>query len=81
MITGKGALITRSQRIALNYQLSTKGGKVRTGNLICDTSALDHGIFCERLTLECEDGTAIDIAVTCIGDRHMCFVGNVLAAA
>jgi hypothetical protein len=82
MPTGNAHLITRAgRRIALSYQLSTSSGNVRTGNLLCDTSVIDPGVFCERMTLVCDDGISFDIVATHVGDRHISFVGNVLAVA
>lgn len=79
MNTRNARLIMRNgQHIALACQLSSTDSKVRTGNLLCDTTAIDPGVFCDRLTLECEDGSVFDIVATNIGNRCITFVGAAL---
>jgi hypothetical protein len=79
MNTRNARLIMKNgQHIALAYHLFSTDGKVRAGNLLCDTTAIDPGVFCDRLTLECEDGSSFDIVATSIGNRHITFVGTVL---
>lgn len=79
MITGKGTLLLRlAGRIAVNYEFDGDYDDTRAGYLRCDTSAVDPAAFCDQLTLECDDGSEITVAVMNVSDRHLSVIGRVL---
>lgn len=79
MITGKGTLKLRlAGRIAVRYEFSDDCDDARVGYLLCDTTAVDPTAFCDRLRLECDDGSELTVAVTNVSDRHLSVVGRVL---
>lgn len=82
MATGKGSLILRDgRRIAVDYQFANNFDNARAGYLLCDTASLDPAELCYRLTLDCDDGTRVGLAVTHSSDRHLAVTGRVLQTA
>lgn len=80
MITGKGTLVLRSgRRIALGYKFGSDFGDTRAGYLLCDTRSFDPGELGYRLTLNCDDGTAIHVEVMHYSDHHLTVMGRVLS--
>ncbi|WP_156410439.1 hypothetical protein [Bosea sp. Root381] len=81
MISGKGRLVLRYARtISVEYQFGGAYDDTRSGYLLCDTSQVDPANFCDRLTLLCDDGVEIIVAVTNVGDRHLAVVGRLRPA-
>ncbi|MDU0343184.1 hypothetical protein [Bosea rubneri] len=79
MITGEGTLILRDgRRIPLAYSFAPVYDDLRVGHLTCDTSTVDPAAFFGRLTVECDDGTTVLIAVMHHGDRYIAVTGRVL---
>lgn len=79
MITGNGALILREgRRMPLVYYFVADYDDLRVGHLDCDTSPIDPAAFFGRLTVECDDGTTVLIAVTHHSDRYIAVTGRVL---
>lgn len=82
MVTGKGTLVLRSgRRIALDYKFGSDYGDRRAGYLLCDTTSFDPAELCYRLTLNCDDGTAVVLAVMHYSDHHLTVMGQVIEAA
>lgn len=80
MIIGKGTLVLHSgRRVAVEYQFGSDYDDTRVGYLLCDTSSLNPVEFCHRLTLHCDDGTAVVVAVMHYSDRHLAVTGRVLS--
>lgn len=81
MITGKGTLILRDgHRLPLSFQFGSDYDDIRAGYLFCDTSALDPALLQNRLTVICDDGTDIVVAVMHSSDRYLAVTGRVLLA-
>jgi len=81
MITGKGVLILRyAGRIDVEYQFGGVYDDTRSGYLLCDVSKIDPAAFGERLTLICDDGCEVLVAVMNVSDRHLGVIGRVLPA-
>ncbi len=77
MDRGRGQLVTKAgMRISLDYEFVSIGHKLREGHLLSDTREIDPGIFCERLRLDCENGSSFDIAVINLSDKGVSFVAS-----
>jgi hypothetical protein len=82
MIKGKGVLVLRDQRrIPVEYQFGGNHDDTRVGYLVFDTSELDPGVLLDRLTVDCDDGTDLTIAVMHSSDRHLAVIGRVVQSA
>ena len=77
MHTGKGSLILRGgRRIPVIYRFGSNHGDTREGFLDCDVSEIDPGVLLDRLTVICDDGTSVIIAVMHSSDRHLAVIGR-----
>lgn len=77
MHTGKGILALRGGKsIPLRYEFGSDYGDTRAGYLLCDTSRLDPGELFHRLTLDCDDGTKVVLAVMHSGDHYLAVTGR-----
>lgn len=80
MITGKGNLVLRNgRRIPLLYQFVADYDDLRVGRLDCDTSTVDPAAFFDRLTVQCDDGATVLVAVMHHSDTYIAVTGRILA--
>lgn len=80
MHSGKGILIFRNgKRVPVEFQFGSDYDDSRSGYLLCDTSKLDPALLIDRLTVECDDGKRIVVAVMHSSDRHLAVIGRVAA--
>ncbi|MDU0343212.1 hypothetical protein [Bosea rubneri] len=79
MLTGSGTFVLRDgRRIPLAYSFAPAYDDLRVGHMNCDTSTVDPAAFFGRLTVECDDGTTVLIAVMHHGDSYIAATGRVL---
>lgn len=79
MITGTGTLVLRDgRRIPLAYHFAADYDDLRVGRLDCDTRPIDPAEFFGRLTVECDDGTTVLIAVMHHSDSYIAVTGRIL---
>jgi hypothetical protein len=81
MHTGKGILkLSDGRRLPVEYQFGSDYDDTRAGYLICEASTIDPGSMCERLLIECDDGTEVVAAVMHSSERYLAITGRVLPA-
>lgn len=82
MHSGKGSLVLRDgRRIPTSFQFSNDFGDTRGGYLLCDTANLDPAILLGSLSLECEGGVDVLVAVMHSSDRYLAVTGRILSTA
>lgn len=78
MHTGRGFLVLHDgRRLRLNFQFADYEGASYGGYLHFDTSILDPADYGGRLSVQCEDGTEIEVVVIQRCDRHLMVTGQV----
>lgn len=79
MLDGIGSVTLRSGRtLPVTYQFDTHHERHWVGYLIVETAHTDPSEFSYKILLYCEDGTAVELAVTDWTDRHMAVIGRPL---
>jgi hypothetical protein len=81
MLNGIGAVTLRSGRtLPVRYQFGDPREHHWVGYLIVETAHTDPSEFAYKILLHCDEGTAVELAVTNWTDRHMAVVGRPLPA-
>jgi len=81
MFIGNGVLVLcDGRKLPLSYRFGTDYDDRRDGFLFCDTSDVDHNVFCHGLRVNCEDGTHVSVAVTHSNNRYLAVTGRVVPA-
>lgn len=81
MLNGFGSVTLRSGRtLPVEYQFGTQQKHYWAGYLIIDTAHTDPSEFSYKVLLYCDDGSAVELAVTDWTDRYMTVVGRPLPA-
>lgn len=79
MLNGSGSVTLRSgRRLSAKYQFGTHQERHWVGYLICDVSSADPSEFSYKILLHCNDGIAIELAVTNWTDRYLAVIGRPL---
>ncbi|MDR6827958.1 hypothetical protein J2X48_001687 [Bosea sp. BE271] len=79
MVAGKGNLLLRDgRRIPITYQFGSDFGESRAGYLLCDTSKIDATALFDRLTVECDNGPCLVVAVMHSSDHYLAITGRLL---
>lgn len=79
MFTGKGVLVLPDgRRLPLSYQFGSDCDDTRAGYLFCNSAELDHTALCHRLSVICDDGTKVLVAVMHSSDRYLAVMGRVV---
>jgi hypothetical protein len=81
MLNGIGAVTLRSGRtLPVEYQFGDHQEHHWIGYLIVETAHIHPSEFADKILLHCDEGTAVELAVTDWTDRHMAVVGRPLPA-
>lgn len=79
MHIGKGTLALRDGRvIELTYYFANKLAEARDGYLVCDARQIDPSDFLNGLTVTCDDGASILVAVMHQSDRYLAVTGRIM---
>lgn len=81
MLNGIGSITLRSGRVLpVHYQFGAHEDHHWVGYLIVETAHTDPSEFSFKVLLHCDEGRAVELAVTNWTDRYMSVVGRPLPA-